>query len=123
MGTPFTSPKYLTPTLVEMRKLRFFDATKVIDGSTRPNARVGFQITEEIVTPESDTSLLDNATGTSNFAAKGAHRLKINLTLTSKEIDSSDDADFVEIMRIVDDGISPPSMDGDDTVMSNSSTK
>ena len=68
----------------------------------RPNARVGFQITEEIVTPESDTSLLDNATGTSNFAAKGAHRLKINLTLTSKEIDSSDDADFVEIMRIID---------------------
>ena len=47
----------------------------------RPNARVGFQITEEIVTPESDTTLLDNATGTSNFAAKGAHRLKINLTL------------------------------------------
>ena len=41
MGTPFTSPKYLTPTLVEMRKLRFFDATKVIDGSARPNARVG----------------------------------------------------------------------------------
>ena len=68
----------------------------------RPNARVGFQITEEIITPESDTSLLDNATGTSNFTAKGAHRLKINLTLTSKELDSSDDADFVEIMRIVD---------------------
>ena len=68
----------------------------------RPNARVGFQVTEEIVTPESDTTLLDNATGTSNFAAKGAHRLKINLTLTFKGLDSSDDGNFSEIMRIVD---------------------
>ena len=68
----------------------------------RPNARVGFQVTEEIVTPESDTTLLDNATGTSNFAAKGAHRLKINLTLTFKDLDSSDDGNFTEIMRIVD---------------------
>ena len=68
----------------------------------RPNARVGFQVTEEIVTPESDTSLLDNATGTSNFAAKGAHRLKINLNLTFKDLDSSGDSDFVEVMRIED---------------------
>ena len=68
----------------------------------RPNARVGFTVTETIVTPESDTTLLDNATGTSNFAAKGAHRLQVNLTLDSKPLDSSDDANFSEIMRIED---------------------
>ena len=48
-----------------------------------PDARVGFTLSEELVTPESDSSLTDNATGSSNFAAKGAHRLKITLTLTS----------------------------------------
>ena len=44
---------------------------------TTVNARVGFTITETLTTPEADTSLLDNATGTSNYAAKGAHRLKL----------------------------------------------
>ena len=66
-----------------------------------PSARVGFTITEEIITPEADTSLLDNATGTSNYAAKGAHRLKINLTLSKKTLeDSSNDDDFVELIKI-----------------------
>ncbi len=66
-----------------------------------PSARVGFTITEEVVTPEADTSLLDNATGTSNYAAKGAHRLKINLTLSKKTLeDSSNDDDFVELIKI-----------------------
>ena len=32
------------------------------------SARVGFTITESLVTPESDSSLTDNATGSSNFA-------------------------------------------------------
>ena len=68
-----------------------------------PSAKIGFKITEEIVTPESDTTLLDNATGTSNYAAKGAHRLKIVLTLAKKTIDdATDDQDFVELMRVVD---------------------
>ena len=33
------------------------------------DARVGFTITETLVTPETDSSLTDNATGSSNFAA------------------------------------------------------
>jgi len=66
-----------------------------------PSARVGFKVSEEFVTPETDTSLLDNATGTSNYAAKGAHRLKVTLTLATKTLDDqSDDSDFVELMRI-----------------------
>ena len=35
-----------------------------------------FTVTETLVTPESDTTLLDNATGSTNVNAKGAHRLK-----------------------------------------------
>ena len=31
--------------------------------------RVGFTITEELITPETDASLTDNAQGSSNYAA------------------------------------------------------
>ena len=65
-----------------------------------PSYRVGFTITESLSTPEEDSSLLDNATGSSNFAAKGAHRLKYTLTLAKKNLSSADDADFVELMQL-----------------------
>ena len=64
------------------------------------NTRVGFTITESLTTPETDTSLTDNATGSSNFAAKGAHRLKITPILSQKSTTATDDSDFVELMRI-----------------------
>ena len=66
----------------------------------KPSAKIGLTITETIVTPENDTTLLDNATGSSNYAAKGAHRLKITLTLSTIELDSTDDASFIEIIRV-----------------------
>ena len=65
-----------------------------IDG----NYRVGFTVTETLVTPESDTTLLDNATGSSNYAAKGAHRLKISLALTKLDMGSAVDANFIELL-------------------------
>ena len=68
--------------------------------SVRVSNRVGFTITEELTTPEVDTSLTDNATGTTNYAAKGAHRLKITLTLSSKLLGSAEDTDFIELMTI-----------------------
>ena len=68
--------------------------------STTPSLRVGFTVEEKIVTPEDDTSLLDNATGSSNFAAKGAHRLKIELTLTSLAESSTADSSFIEVVRV-----------------------
>ena len=46
----------------------------------KPSAKVGFTIKEEIVTPEEDASLYDNAIGASNYTAPGAHRLKITLS-------------------------------------------
>ena len=67
--------------------------------SNTTSQRVGFQITETLVTPENDATLTDNATGSNNYAAKGAHRLKINLTLVKKDLDSTADTDFVELIR------------------------
>lgn len=70
-----------------------------------PSARVGFDITESLVTSEDDISLLDPASGSPNFSAPGADRYKISLTLTSKEFENENtisntaSANFVEILR------------------------
>ena len=68
--------------------------------SATPSYRIGFLVTESLVTPEEETALLDNATGSSNFAAKGAHRLKFILTLAKKALGTADDADFIELMTV-----------------------
>ena len=83
--------------------VRVAEQTHVISPTDAdPDARVGFTLTEELVTPESDSSLTDNATGSSNFAAKGAHRLKITLTLTSLAEGSTADSSFIEVTRVKD---------------------
>lgn len=65
-------------------------------------ARVGFEVTESIVTPEQDSTLNDNAQGSNNYAAPGAHRYKINLSLKRLTIDSTDTIKFVELLRVKD---------------------
>ena len=73
----------------------------VLDKYTNnPSYRVGLTISEELITPEADTSLLDNATGTTNVNAKGAHRLKVSLTLSKLPLGSSDDEEFIELLRL-----------------------
>jgi hypothetical protein len=69
--------------------------------SNTPSYRVGLKVTEEIVTAKDDASLYDNAKGFTNYAAPGADRFKINLSLSKKTIDSvGTDTDFIEILRI-----------------------
>ena len=67
---------------------------------TIPTYRIGFTIGETFVTSTDDTSLLDNAQGSSNENATGAHRLKITLTLAKLELDSTADSSFIELARI-----------------------
>ena len=66
------------------------------------NYRVGFSVTETLVTPEDDSTLLDNATGSTNYAAKGAHRLKIALALKALDYGSTADTNFVELLTTKD---------------------
>ena len=68
--------------------------------SNTPSYRVGLTITEEIITAKDDDSLYDNAKGFSNFAAPGADRLKIKLTLSKKLLTDDDDKTFVELLRV-----------------------
>lgn len=65
-----------------------------------PSYRVGLKITESIVGANDDSSLFDNAQGFSNFAAPGADRFKISLTLTKKEPDDFIDNDFIELFKV-----------------------
>ena len=77
------------------------EQTVVLDKYTStPSYRVGWNVTETLVTPETDGSLLDNAQGSSNYAAKGAHRLKITLTLAKKSLTATDDSNFIELVRV-----------------------
>jgi hypothetical protein len=46
--------------------------------------------------------LYDNAKGFTNYAAPGADRFKINLTLTKKLLSDTNDTDFVELLRVQD---------------------
>ena len=75
------------------------EQTLILDKYTNnPSYRVGFTIAETLVAPEDDSSLLDNATGSTNYAAKGAHRLKFTLTLSKLSRDSTADSTFVELL-------------------------
>src|SRR6056300_354479 len=78
--------------------------TLILDYYTNtPSYRVGLKISETIVNAKDDESLYDNAKGFTNFAAPGADRFKIDLTLIKKSISDFNDTDFIEILR-VDDG-------------------
>lgn len=67
--------------------------------SITPSCSVLLQIAEDIVTSDTDATLLDPAQGSYNFAAPGADRLKITLTLTSLPLGSAISDDYVEVMR------------------------
>ena len=71
---------------------------------TTPSYRVGLFVNEQIINADIDESLNDNSQGYNNFAAPGADRLKISLSLFKKSIDDFDDTSFVEL-GIVNDGI------------------
>lgn len=65
-----------------------------------PSYRIGLLSREYTVAPEEDESLLDNAQTSYNYAAPGAHRYAISLTLTAIDPDSENDANFIELLRI-----------------------
>ena len=66
-----------------------------------PSYRVGLDVQETIITPEIDSSLLDNAIGYYNYAAPGAHRYTIELKLAKKTLSEKvDPGSFIELGQI-----------------------
>ena len=65
------------------------------------NVKAGLVSKIAIIDEGDDTTLLDNASGSYNYAAPGAHRLKINLIFSSKALDFTDEADqFIDLLEI-----------------------
>jgi hypothetical protein len=75
--------------------------TVILDKYTNtPTYRIGLDVSEDVVTPEEDANLFDNAQGSTNYAAPGAHRYKINLVLEKRQTEDDGDVDFIELLRI-----------------------
>lgn len=76
-------------------------------GTPTGEVEVGLKVDEQIISSDSDSTLLDNANGTNNVNAPGADRLKLNLSLAKKSdlLDSDgdlDDVDYISLALIFD---------------------
>jgi len=69
--------------------------------TNEPSYRIGLDVGEITNTSAEDGNLNDNAAGSSNENAPGAHRLKITLTLSKLALTSTSDNNFIELARIV----------------------
>ena len=67
--------------------------------STTPSFKVGLNVSEEIVSCDEDSSLVDNAKGFLNYAAPGADRFKLKLTLDKRSFDQEVTSDFVRLFE------------------------
>lgn len=64
------------------------------------NISVGFDLEENVITPETDSTLVDNAAGSPNEDAPGAHRLKLLPVLATRA--SSDISNSATFFSLVD---------------------
>ena len=88
------------------------DQSIILDKYTSsPSYSIGLHVTESIVTSVQDATLNDNSVGTPNYAAPGAHRYAIDLTLIKQDInlyapvdtgdiDNNTVANFIQLMKI-----------------------
>ena len=82
--------------------LAFVSQTVMVDKySSTPTKTIGLQVTESFVTDLTDTSLADNALGTTNENAPGAHRYKVDCTLTVIDYKTGyEDENFIPFMDL-----------------------
>jgi hypothetical protein len=78
-----------------------------------PTVRVGFDVTRSYIDSSEDTSLLDPAFGSYNYAAPGSDRYNIELTIqqysftptSTSATDNFSRENFVEFMRVIDGNV------------------
>ena len=86
------------------------DQTIILDKYTNtPSYRIGLKLSESIVYPEDDETLLDNALGSPNYSAPGAARYYMDLALTKLALTAESelilgtgvgDSDFIDLLRL-----------------------
>jgi len=70
--------------------------------STTPTKKIGFQTVETLVNSNLDSSLTENASGSTNFAAPGADRLKLTPTLKSRVVGVANTETFFTVAELKD---------------------
>lgn len=83
--------------------LAFPSQTVIIEKySSTPTKTIGLQVTESFVTDLTDYTILDNALGSPNENAPGAHRYHINSTLTVLDYKTGyEDENFIPLLDIL----------------------
>jgi hypothetical protein len=81
--------------------VRVDEQTVILDKySNSPSYRIGFNVDETIVSSVDDTTLLDPASGSYNYAAPGANRLKLTPSLTKIALTGNPSNNFVELIQV-----------------------
>lgn len=73
--------------------------------SANSSARIGLDVVESIIGENDDTTLLDPASGSYNYVAPGAKRLKLVPTLTVKSLTDTGANNFIELAQLKDGAI------------------
>ena len=87
------------------------DQTIILDKyTTTPSYRVGLQLNEEVIYPEDNENLLDNALGSPNYSAPGAARYYMDLVLSKidlrttaspfSDFNTSNDDGFIDLLAL-----------------------
>jgi hypothetical protein len=69
--------------------------------SNSPSYRIGLFVNEEIINSDLDETLNDNSQGFNNYAAPGADRLKISVSLFKKSLDDFNDDNFILLATVI----------------------
>ena len=86
---------------------RIAEQTVVISSSSNtPTTELGFRAQDVIITQNEDSSILDNARGSSNEGAPGAHRLNQSLVLITSPIGTVTDPDYYRILTVINGRVS-----------------
>jgi hypothetical protein len=80
--------------------------TVVVAANTSHKISIGFTSTETLISSDDDSALTDPARGSYNYAAPGADRLKVELTLTTKDLSDISSPpltsnNFFEVARVL----------------------
>lgn len=68
--------------------------------TNKPSYKIGLQINESLITSDDDSTIFDNALGSTNFASPGADRLKIEPKFVKQNLTFSNSANFIELLRL-----------------------
>jgi len=69
--------------------------------TTTPSYRIGLLIDESVVNSNIDEELNDNSQGFNNYAAPGADRLRISVSLFKKALDDFNDDNFILLATVI----------------------